>query len=487
MRALRAVALIGGLVLPVSSRAQTAPDPQLAARGALTSGELAITNVSIVPMTTETVVRRAAVLVRDGRIAYVGPENGLRIPRGTRVVDGGGGYLIPGLADMHTHLFSDGEEVHDSAGPAELGVMVANGVTAARLMIGTPEQLALREAVRGGTVVGPQLWVASPHLTGRPSENAFVTTTDAEARDAVRRAKREAYDFVKVTLFLTPPVWESIVSEAAREKIPVVGHVEPEVGVLRAAATGQQLEHLDAFLEGALADSAPMKSSLTQGRVFNMRNWPSLDYIDAKKIEQLAGAVARSGVYIGPTQNVFNTAFAIGESLDSIRTRQDFKHWPPKLREGYLRAHERYWAAANDSLKTPARRAKYVAVRNQFVKAIQDSGGKLLAGSDTPEWFHLYGYGLHRELRSLVQAGLTPYQALVTATRNPAEYLGAGRQWGTIEVGKRADLVLVSANPLEDITNTERIRGVAIGGRWLDRATLDQMIARGARATSGQE
>jgi hypothetical protein len=266
----------------------------------------------------------------------------------------------------------------------------------------------------------------------------------------------------------------------------VVGHVEPEVGVLRAATMGQQIEHLDAVLEGALSDSAPMKESLTQFRIFNMRHWPSLDHMDPEKIDELAGAVARSGVYVGPTQNVFNTAFAIGESVDSMKGRQDFKHWPPKLRDGYLRAHERYWAAANDSLKTPARRAKYVAVRNQFVKALQDSGGKLLAGSDTPEWFHLYGYGLHRELRALVEAGLTPYQALVTATRNPADFLGASRQWGTIEVGKRADLVLVSANPLEDITNTERVRGVVIGGRWLDRATLDQMIARAARATSGQ-
>lgn len=484
MRALRALVLIAALV-PAGALAQTTAEPQLAARGALTSGELAIRNVSIVTMTSDTVLRRAAVLVRDGRIVYVGPENGLRLPRGARVVDGGGGYLIPGLADMHTHLFSDGEEVHDSAGPAELGVMVATGVTAARLMIGTPEQLALREAVRAGTVVGPQLWVASPHFTNRPFENAIVTTTDAEARDGVRRFKREGYDFIKVT-FLTAPLWESIVDEAAKQGIRVVGHVEPEVGVLRAATTGQQLEHLDAFLEGALADTAPMKTSLTQGRIFNMRNWPSLDYIDANKVDQLAGAVARAGAYVGPTQNVFNTAFGIGESVDSMKARQDFKHWPPKLRDGYLRAHERYWASANDSLKTPARRAKYVAVRSQFVKAIQDSGGKLLAGSDTPEWFHLYGYGLHRELRALVQAGLTPYQALVTATRNPAEFLGASRHWGTIEVGKRADLVLLSANPLDDITNTEGIRGVAMGGRWLDRTTLDQMIARAARATSGQ-
>ena len=474
---------LGGLL---ACQAQTAAVParRLAERGAVTSGDMVITNVSVVTMTSEAVVRDAAVLTRDGRITYVGPQRDLRVPQGARVVDGGGGYLMPGLADMHTHLFSDGDEVPDSAGPAELGVMVANGVTAARLMIGTPEQLALREAVRTGTIVGPQLWVASPHLTGRPSENAIVTTTDVEAREAVRRVKREGYDFVKLTLFLTPPVWESIIGEAAQQNIRVVGHVEPEVGVARAAAAGQQLEHLDAFLEAALADSAPMKTSLTQGRIFNMRNWPSLDFIDSRKIDQLAGVVARSGVYVGPTQNVFNTAFGTGESLDSIRSRQDFKHWPPQLREGYLRAHARYWGAANDSLKTPGRRAKYVAVRNHAVKALQDSGGKLIAGSDTPEWFHLYGFGLHRELGALVQAGLTPYEALVAATKHPAEYLGASAVWGTIEPGKRADFVLVSGNPLEDIANTARIRGVAVGGRWLDRAALDGMIARGAEATA---
>jgi imidazolonepropionase-like amidohydrolase len=481
--------VLTGLAVLLACRPQPAAAParQLAARGALATGDLAITNVSVVTMTDSTVMRDAAVLAHDGRITYVGPQRELRVPIGTRVINGRGGYVIPGLADMHTHLFSDGEEVPDSAGSAELGVMVANGVTAVRLMIGTPEQLALRDAVRAGTIIGPQLWVASPQLTGRASENAIVTTTDAEAREAVRRVKREGYDFVKLTLFLTPPVWESIIDEAARENIPVVGHVEPDVGVVRAAAAGQQLEHLDAFLEAALADSAPMKASLTQYRVFQMRNWPSLDFIDPRKVDALAGAVARSGVYVGPTQNVFNTAFGTGESLDTISARPDFKHWPPRLREGYLRAHARYWAPANDTIKTPERRARYVAIRDRFVRALQDSGGKLLAGSDTPEWFHLYGSGLHRELRALVHAGLTPYEALLTATRNPAQYLGAGSQWGTLEIGKRADFVLVTGNPLDDIANTARVQGVAVGGRWLDRVTLDQMIDRGARATAGSQ
>jgi imidazolonepropionase-like amidohydrolase len=132
-------------------------------------------------------------------------------------------------------------------------------------------------------------------------------------------------------------------------------------------------------------------------------------------------------------------------------------------------------------VRTEARRRRYVEVRNAVVKAIADSGGKVLAGSDTPEWFHLYGYGLHRELAALVAAGLTPYQALEAATRNPAEFLEASREWGTIEAGKRADLVLLAADPLADIRNTTRIEGVSMGGRWLDRATLDGMIQAAGR------
>ncbi|MGH7517909.1 MAG: amidohydrolase family protein [Gemmatimonadales bacterium] len=124
-------------------------------------------------------------------------------------------------------------------------------------------------------------------------------------------------------------------------------------------------------------------------------------------------------------------------------------------------------------------------VRNRLVKAIADSGGKLLAGSDTPEWFHVYGWALHRELASFVAAGLTPYQALEAATRNAAEFLGGSAEWGTIETGKRADLVLLSANPLEQITNTERIEAVSLGGRWLPKAELDRMIRRASDRLGG--
>jgi hypothetical protein len=278
-------------------------------------------------------------------------------------------------------------------------------------------------------------------------------------------------------------VFDAIIDEARRQGIRVVGHVEPQVGLARAFRSGMQPEHLDAFLEELLSDAAPSRTSLTQGDVFTMANWRSLDHIDEAKIPRVAGEAARAGAFLGPTQNVFNVSFAIGEDTATINARADIAHWPPRLRAGYMRAHARYWAPANDSLKTPARRARYVEVRNRIIKAFHDSGGRLLAGSDTPEWFHTYGYGIHRELQAFVATGLTPYQALRTATVNPAEYLGVRAESGTLEVGRRADLVLVRTNPLADVRNTEGIVGVASGGAWHDRAALDAMLARGRAAT----
>ncbi|HEX9936133.1 MAG TPA: amidohydrolase family protein, partial [Longimicrobium sp.] len=422
----------------------------------------------------------ATVLVRDGRIAAVGPAARVRVPAGTRQIDGRGRFLVPGLADMHTHLFSDDSTMAaDSVAPYELGVMVANGVTATRLMIGTPEQLALRTAVREGRVLGPQLWVASPQLAGRPFDNGRVVTTPEQAREVVREVAAAGYDFVKLTLFITPPVYDAIMDEAARRGIRVVGHVETAIGVPRALAAGQPIEHLDAYFEAVLADSAPSRASVTQYGVFRLDNWRSLDHVDNRKIAQIAGLTVRApgwGKWTSPTLNVFNDAFAIGPAEEEIRARPEWNLLPPKFRETYMGARPRYWSAAAAEVRTEARRRRYVEVRNGLVKAIADSGGRVLAGSDTPEWFHLYGFGLHRELAALVGAGLTPYQALEAATRNPAEFLGAAAEWGTIEPGKRADLVLLAANPLRDIRNTTRIEGVSLGGRWMDRAALDGMI-----------
>ena len=451
-----------------------------ASRGALAPGTFAITHVTVIPMSADTAIAGATVVVRDGRIAEIGPARQVRVPAGARRVDGRGKYLIPGLADMHTHLYSDGE-IPDSVAKYELGVMVANGVTATRIMIGTPEHLVLRREVEAGRVVGPQLWVASPQFTGKADANSREVTTPEDARAAVKEMADLGYDFIKLTLFITPPVYDAIVDEAKGRGLPVVGHVDPQVGVARALEAGQQIEHLDNYLESVLADSAPMSASVSDRGLFKPKNWESLDWIDDAKVARIAGATARAGIYTCPTLTVFKKAFALGQSEEEIRSRPDWRIMPAELRHLYLGAREKYWA----NPASEARRMRYVQVRNQLVKAIADSGGKIMAGSDTPEWFFGYGWTIHRELESLVAAGLTPYQALAAATRNPAEFLRASKEWGTIERGKRADLVLLAGNPLDDIRNTSRIEAVSVGGRWLERKERDRMIAAAVERLGG--
>jgi len=453
-------------------------------RTALAPGQLAVTNVAVVPMTRDTVFANHTVLVRDGRIVGVGPSASVTLPAGVRRIDGRGRFLIPGLADMHAHLFSD-SEVHDSVAPFELGAMVANGITATRLMMGTPRQVQWRHAVREGRVLGPQLWLASPEFAGRPyGGSAFaghaVPNADA-ARAAVREVAAAGYDFVKITLFVARDAYDALVDEARRLGIKVVGHVDPAVGVAHALASGQHVEHLDNYLEAVLADSAPSGVSLSDRGVYRPENWASVDHVDDAKVARLAGITARSGTFTTPTLTVFRNAFAERVPNDSLQQWPDWQMYPPAARQLWTRSQERYWATA----ASEARRRRWTATRYALVKAIADSGGRIMAGSDTPEFLHSYGWTLHRELQSLVAAGLSPFQALAAATRTPAEFVGASAEWGTIEVGKRADFVLLAANPLADIRNTSRIDGVAVGGRFVPADSLRALVRAAAQRLGG--
>jgi transcriptional regulator with XRE-family HTH domain len=206
-------------------------------------------------------------------------------------------------------------------------------------------------------------------------------------------------------------------------------------------------------------------------------DWQSIDYMDDRKIAELGGTTARSGVWSTPTLALFNIAFAIRQTEAEARARPDWPLIPREVRDLYVRGNARYWTDSTRAIRTDVRRQRYVAVRSSLVKAIHDSRGRILAGSDAPEWLLGYGWTLHRELEALVSAGLTPYEALVTATHNPAEFLGMTREWSPIERGKRADLVLLDANPLAQIRNTNRIKGVSIRGRWYPRAKLDSMVS----------
>ena len=446
----------------VGQNSSKSPQPRL----------VAFVNVNVIPMDRERVLARQTVIVRDGVLTEIGDAKKIKIPTDAQRVDGTGKFLIPGLMDMHVHLFTD-DEFPDALAEDELKIMIAYGVTTIRLMTGTPEQLVLRKKSRNGEIIAPTIYAASPQFTGRKSTNAYVVTTESEARAAVVKSKQDGYDYIKVTTYLKPEVYEAIVDEARKQNIRVVGHADSRsIGLQRALQAQQQIEHLDSYLEALLPESAPVKGSVSDIYLYNPKNWESIDYLDESKIPQLARLTVQSNPFVTPTLHLFKFTFGKGRTEESFKAQPDIRFYPQKVIDLWAGVSKRYLATAAPI----AKREKYITLRNKIVKAIYDAGGHVMAGSDTPEWLMLYGYTLHLELIDLRDAGLSNYAALEAATRNPSLFFGTLEKVGTIEKGKRADLVLLDANPLDDIANTQRRSGVMVKGRYYSQAELNQWL-----------
>ena len=443
---------------------------------------VAFTNVSVIPMDRERVLANQTVVIKNGLIAAIGNAKNVKLPKDAVRIDGTGKYLVPGLVDMHTHLLSDSDEYPDSIGPHELRVMLANGVTTVRFMIGTPELLTLRSRSANGEIDAPTIFVASPHLTGKEQGNNFVVNTPEEARDAVRKSKAAGYDFIKVTTFVKPEVYEAAVDEAAKQNIRVVGHADSRfVGVERAWKAKQQIEHLDGYMELLLRDDAPMKGSVSDLYIYNPENWKSFDYIDESKIPEVARRTVASNPYVNPTHHFMKNSFGRLRTEDEIRKQPDFRFYPPKVQQQWLDFYKKNRFINTVPLE---KRAHWIKLREKLIKAIYDAGGRIMTGSDTPEFLWLYGFGMHHELKALKDAGLSNYAALEAATRNPSMFLGTINMVGTIEKGKRADLLLLNANPLDDISATENRAGVMLKGKWHPQQELNGWLDESAQAIS---
>jgi imidazolonepropionase-like amidohydrolase len=441
---------------------------------AATAQSVAFVGVNVIPMDRERVLANQTVVVRNGVIAEIGDAGKVKLPKDAVRVDASGKYLIPGLVDTHTHLLSDSDEFPDSIAPDELKVMVANGVTTVRFMIGTPELLALRARSAKGEIVAPTIFVASPHLTGREQGNNFVVKTPEEAREAVRKSKAAGYDFIKITTFVEAPVYEAAVDEAAKQNIRVVGHADSRsVGAERAWQAKQQIEHLDGYMEMLMKPDSPVKGSVSDMYIYNPENWKSFDHMDEGRIAEIARRTVESNPYVNPTQHFMKNTFGVARSEESIRAQPDFRFYPEKVQNQWLEFYKK-----NKFLNTVPldKRARWIDLRNKLVVAIHKAGGKIMAGSDTPEFLFLYGFSQHRELKALADAGLTNYAVLEAGTRNAHEYFGTINKLGTIEKGKQADLILLNANPLENITATENRVGVMLKGKWHTQAELNAWL-----------
>ena len=406
--------------------------------------------------------------VADGRIAALGKAGTVPLPKDAEIVDATGKFLIPGLWDMHAHL----------AGTEFLSLCVANGVTGVREMHAFYPALVFywRQQTAAGKLLGPHIVAAGAMVDGpKPRWPAAVTATnEQEGREAVRSLKQRGADFIKVYDKLPRTAYFAIADEAKKQGLPFAGHVPVAVSIVEASDAGQKsIEHLTGVLLACAANEADLRKEVDEQ--WNVRlQVKALAGYREEKAQALFARFAKNGTWQCPTLTVLRALASLDDKEFTADDR--VKYITPYLRtmlypKGPVASSEEF----ADRKKVFR---KYLAV----VGAMQKAGVALLAGTDTPNPYCFPGFSLHDEMALLVQAGLTPMQALQTATRNPAQYLGRSKELGTVEAGKIADLVLLDANPLEDIGNTRRIAAVVVGGKLLPRAALRAMLDKVAAA-----
>lgn len=428
---------------------------------------LAFIGVNVVPMDTERVLADQTVVVRDGRIAAVGPSGEVRVPDDAVRIDARGKFLMPGLAEMHGHL--PGGNAPQDLVQNVLFLYVANGITLVRGMQGHPSQLALRDAIARGELLGPRLILAGPSLGGN-------LETETAAR-RVREQKDAGFDLLKIHEGLSPEVYGVIVATAREVGIPFAGHVPDAVGLFGALDAGQAtVDHLDNYVEALIPASelegAPALFGVAEraGRA------------DASRIPELAAATVRAGAAVVPTMALWEVFFG-GRSGASLRSEMpELRYLPPQAAEGWERAVDQ----RNASMGDPAGGRRVVELRRQILRALNEAGATILLGTDSPQLFSVPGFSIHREMALMVEAGMTPYQVLRSGTRAIAEHFGELESAGTVEPGRRADLILLDANPLEDVRNVARQAGVVVDGRWLPGAEIRRRLSTIANAYAAQ-
>ena len=410
--------------------------------------------VSVLAMDKEAVVPNQTVIVRSQKIAWVGPADSAKIPDGATRVDGKGKFLMPGLAEMHAHI--PGGNAPESMVERVLFLYVANGVTTIRGMLGDPRHLTYRSSVANGAVLGPRIY------TSGPSFNGNTAPTKEAAVDAVVQQKKMGYDLLKIHPGVPRDAFDALAAKAHELKIPFAGHVPAQVGLQRAIeARYRSIDHLDGYIE-ALAG----KAEASQFFGINFVN-----EADESKLPALVKATKAADVWQVATQVLMDN-LANDVPAEEMAKRPEIQY---ALNPGEVQK----WIAQKQVLAkySAADRQKFLTLRRRIIKELHAAGVPFALGSDAPQWWNVPGFSIHRELRSMVDAGLTPYQALRTGTQNIGTYLGTTD--GVVAAGRRADLMLLDANPLQDIGNSSRIAGVLVNGRWLPKADIDKRLAEG--------
>ena len=422
---------------------------------------LALVGIHVIPMDRERVLERQTLIIRDGRIVEMGPLGSVKPPVGAQIVNGAGKYVLPALGEMHGHLAGPDASLNERI----LALNVVHGVLTVRSMLGHPAQLALRDRVARGEIVGPRIYTAGP------SANGQTVPTPAAGEQMAREQKAAGYDLIKIHPGVPLDAFEALAKAAREVGIPFAGHVPVAVGVHRAIEAGyRSIDHLDGYAEAAIRDGATVGAG--GGGFFGSLVAQDLD---DRKIPALVEKTRAAGVWVVPTETLMLN-FLSSEPVDAMMKRPELAYVTPEMRkqwEGGLRNFR-----SGQQVPTPQHRTRLMAFRSKLLRQMQDAGVGILLGADSPQVLNVPGIATHQELAAVVKAGLTPYEALVSGTRNVATYFGTAKDEGTVAPGMKANLLVLNTNPLQDVTRTMDRAGVVVNGAWHDRAALDQMLTK---------
>jgi imidazolonepropionase-like amidohydrolase len=422
---------------------------------------LVLTHVSVIDGTGGDLNPDLTVVIDGDRISDIGPQARVRIPKGALIINASGKFLIPGLWDMHVHFGENGEE--------HFPALIANGVTSVRQMGGDGDRaIALRERVTAGSVFGPRikatgLILESPRfvqivqkITGESFAGKRIGVANAEdARSAVEANVKMGADFLKIRTCASREVYLAIAAEAKRAGLPLVGHLPDGISPIEASDAGQRsIEH----------------------------GWVMLETIPEDRVKEIAARLIKNDTYITPTL-IAGRGFRLTPDEEVLAIVDDKTGLRDTRRKYISQSMADNWRKQIEMKKFETKTDWQAVKKNniQIFRTLHKAGVKMMAGTDLGAPLCYPGFGLHDEMELMVtEIGLTPGEALQSATRIPSEFMGLGAILGTIEKGKIADLVLLEANPLSNINNTRKISAVVVNGRLFNKTELQALLDRAA-------
>ncbi|MFN8348744.1 MAG: amidohydrolase family protein [Spirosomataceae bacterium] len=422
--------------------------------------EMVFKSVNVIPMDRERVLENQTVVVKNGRITALGDEGKVKFSKEALVIEAKGKYLTPGWAEIHAHV----PPVDDIEPMKEVLILyLANGITTIRGMLGHSRHLELRSKINSGEILGPHFYATGPSFNGQ------TVKTPERGAEMVREQKAAGYDFLKLHPGLTKETFPAIAKTAHEVGIPFVGHVSFNVGVWQAIdAKYSTIDHLDGFVEAI----TPGIDTLVEQETGLFASWIG-DRADVSQIPKLVTGLRNNRVRVVPTQALAERWLSPLPAEEYTKA-PEMKYMKPEQVQAWANTKNTYMTNPNFSKQ---KAEKLIQVRRKLIYECQKNGVEILLGSDAPQIFNVPGFSIHHEMQYMVDAGLTPYETLRTGTVNVASYLNK-TDAGTIKTGNVSDLVLLSGNPLKDISQTKNIEGVMIGTKWLSKEYIAKELKK---------